>query len=107
MTPITAKSAGLSVAACKYCPARIVWLLTPSGNKMPVDADSLAVVDLEAPHRVVVLPDKADQQLYRRDRGAVVGSEGLIVAVPHWATCPGREQAREDARSRRERLGEG
>lgn len=30
---------GARMVPCKGCGARIAWILTPTGNKMPVDAD--------------------------------------------------------------------
>ncbi|MDI6872127.1 MAG: hypothetical protein QME79_12445 [Bacillota bacterium] len=54
------------MATCKGCGKQIEWIETPAGRRMPVD-----------PGRVVVVTD-----------------EGQVVTgrLPHWASCPARDQ---------------
>lgn len=78
------------MANCKYCPAQIVWAKTAKGkmmsfDKSPVD-DGEWALDFtgEGPPRA---------------RRAEAGT--LIRYKTHWATCPGAQKARDEARARR------
>ena len=54
---------------CRACKANIVWLLTSTGKKMPVNAESAQPTDT----------------LYDKDRH-----------VAHWGTCTGAGQFRKE-----------
>lgn len=55
------------ITRCNSCRARIIWLPTPAGRAMPIDADTVGPDDQEFQH----------------------GKHG-----PHWATCPNADQHR-------------
>jgi len=94
------------LSKCSYCPAQVRWVKTEAGKSIPCDPD-LVCVRLDAhgedalAHReqVVLAWDQGPHA-----KGAVVrgvrcweGREGALVGrIPHWATCPGRGQARAD-----------
>lgn len=80
---------------CDYCPAEIIWAVTAKNVAMALDA---------GPH------PNGNVVLRRRALGAplavVYGGAPLSVPasqrfMPHWATCPNAELAREAKRRRR------
>lgn len=78
---------------CRFCGARIVWQLTTSGARMPVDREpdrtrgNLIVADVGGVTRVVVLSKDALTQARRM---------GAELFVPHAAdaSCPGNRRRR-------------
>lgn len=75
---------------CRYCPARIRWVLTLRGNRMPLNPD----------------PDPAGTVVLEPDgRGRVLTGPELPAPgeafVAHWTTCPGAAEARRPPRRTR------
>lgn len=58
------------IVRCKSCRAMIVWLKTPAGKSMPVDADSVAPEDEEYEHgrHISHFSTCPDQARWRRSR---------------------------------------
>lgn len=73
------------MATCKACGEEILFIETPRGKYLPVDADSLGVHDLAS--ETVVTP-----------QGIVIkggyGSGQVQGYTPHFATCPFADQFR-------------
>jgi hypothetical protein len=69
-------AAHFNTAKCRSCGAYIVWLKTKAGKNMPVDADSLDDVDLEA--------EAGEMPLFDPSAGH----------ISHFATCPNADQHR-------------
>jgi len=57
------------VKICDGCPARIYWITTPKGKRMPIDVYAGEGCEVPTPERP--------------GRG-----------VPHWATCPAADRFR-------------
>lgn len=76
------------MANCKYCGAKIVWAKSAKGKMMPFDKGP--VDDGEW-----TLDNTGDGPV--QARRAEAGT--LIRYMPHWATCPGAEKARDEARA--------
>lgn len=73
---------GEQPAYCKYCNAPITWGLTVAGKSMPFDTKTSGKVWVYS-------------QRSRR-------YHNVSSFVPHWATCPKADQARNDAAKKRE-----
>lgn len=81
---------------CRFCGARIVWWLTTSGARMPVDREpdrlrgNLVLADVAGVTRVVVLSKAALEQTRRL---------GVELYVPHAAdkSCSGNSRKRRAA----------
>lgn len=78
---------------CRFCGARILWQLTTSGARMPVDREpdrrrgNLVLADVAGVTRVVVLSKAALEQTRHL---------GVDLYVPHAAdpSCPGNKRQR-------------
>ena len=86
------------MAECKYCKAPIIWLKTTRGKWMCVDEGL-------KPYKET----KNGKDLVVTDRGETVrcnlefeGWATGMARTPHWATCPGAEQARADKKAKAE-----
>jgi len=71
------------MSTCRSCGATIVWAITDSGKRMPVDAEpdpagNLSIWESGEGWRVTVVPEEWDGLRYR----------------PHFATCPDSESWR-------------
>jgi hypothetical protein len=66
---------------CRGCPAKIFWVKTDAGKMMPVDAEPTTT-------------SSDAYVLYGPDGKRVTGPPGSSRTghVPHWSTCPVREQ---------------
>jgi hypothetical protein len=84
------------MAECRSCRRRILWTLTPKGEKAPIDVDPvengntlvLQPSALPGAYLSVVLSGKTLE--LAADRGRLW--------VNHWATCPDREEWRRKQR---------
>ena len=63
---------------CRTCQAPIIWAVTPSGRRMPLDAE----------------PREGGNVTLRADGVAIVGGEGAVRYVSHFVTCPQAGQHR-------------
>jgi hypothetical protein len=82
------------LAACRYCPARIRWVTTVDGRRLPLDpepSEDGIVVPLHVGGRLLARVLREDER-----QGAEVAGPRFR---PHWQTCPGADQARADARA--------
>lgn len=68
---------------CRYCPARIRWVLTIGGKRMPLNPDP------DPAGTVVLDPDGRARVLTGRELPA----QGDAF-VAHWTACPGSSEAR-------------
>ncbi len=66
---------------CRYCDHLIQFVQTPNGGRMPVEAEPVL--------RILM------------DQGSEIGRV-VRLYEPHWANCPGANQARIDAKARKE-----
>lgn len=91
------------MSVCKYCKATILWLKTPKGKWMCVD-EGLKPYRENRDGKDLLINDKGESIrcdiLEEKDCKA-----GKVIVTgrartPHWATCPGADQARAEARSR-------
>lgn len=80
------------LSRCDYCPAEVIWAVTASNNRMMIDPSPrpdgnvvLRVKALGAPLAIVYGRPPVTVPAHSRYR-------------PHWATCPGADQARQAAR---------
>ena len=77
---------------CKYCGAKIMWVETASGARMPVDPDLVWSDDCDHGDKLVTL----DGRVVVIDQKQEVESvEGY---VSHFATCPKADEARKTRR---------
>ena len=87
------------MAKCRYCGASILWIkTTPKGKWMCVDEGLKPYKETKSGKDIVVT-----------DRGETVrcnlefeGWPTGMARTPHWATCPGAEQARADKKAQAE-----
>ena len=81
----------MNYSTCKACGAPILWIKTPTGKNMPVDAKP-----------VIVWPNGNAQTTFMTGSGKIVRGdrteypaegtcEGYIV---HWSTCPAADKFR-------------
>ena len=71
-----------TIATCKSCGARIMWAVTSTGKKMPVDAR-------ESSRGNLTLERQPDGELLAR-----YVSPGAGTHTSHFATCPNADQHR-------------
>jgi hypothetical protein len=74
----------LPVSACRSCGKPIVWALTVTGGRMPVDRDPCAEGTIELAYRRGVW---AATVLDRAARRLLAGHE-LVLRQSHFASCP-------------------
>ena len=80
---------------CRYCGADIVFVRTTLGRSMPCDATLRSYREDPRGPLKIVTPD-----------GKVISARGVagdeaahgVGYIPHWATCPGADQARRQGR---------
>jgi len=92
------------MATCSSCGAKIRFVVMPSGKRMPLDAEPVAVVGDEHSHThtatVSLCADKEGGQMLTKDQ-----LQALPVGTPlyrsHFATCPNSAAHRKQ----RQRLG--
>lgn len=65
----------MKIANCRSCRAEIVWLVTPKGKKMPIDADYMAL-------------------RYDMDEAEPAFSWEAHHEGVHWGTCPNANEHR-------------
>ncbi len=70
-----------SLSKCISCRARIYWLSTIGGKKMPVDAQPTNA-------GTVILTDKGAQVLTGMFLDAARNDDDERLYMPHFATCP-------------------
>lgn len=74
--------------ACSSCGANIVWIKTPKGKSMPLDATP-------NPEGNVVIRDGLAVVLTAAEK-AVVPSVGPRRWLPHWVGCPSAQTHRKE-----------
>lgn len=81
---------------CKGCKAQILWVATRSGKMMPVDPEKLSewVTDeMTSGARKVTLQDPHGDTLTGwRASMLAPGARQIAGYVPHWSTCPNRDE---------------
>ena len=90
----------MSESVCRGCGVPIRWITTPKGKHMPVDPAHVTawVVDEHRPpkpaaRRLTLL--SGDGTRMEKGLEATVhtpGAHEICGYVPHWATCPNREE---------------
>lgn len=75
-----------TLSVCKGCGAKIKWIRTIGGKKMPVDPEAVFVTAREGSERFVT--DEGAVISGRLARLDEVGSRTPLAYVPHWKTCP-------------------
>lgn len=80
---------------CKSCKAVILWIMTESGNKMPVNNDEVTVVP---DPKGKIFGATLDGKMVRGNLAMKGSEESIAIHVSHFATCP----AAEDFRKRRQ-----
>lgn len=94
--PSDAECLGLSIARCRSCRAEIVWTVTATGKKMPVNVEASDTGNVlverggprDTPRATVFVPGG----LHAHTR------PGTLQTTSHFSTCPNRDHHR---RSRR------
>ena len=76
---------------CKYCDKEIIFVETPSGQRMPCDNTSVQVWRAKKGKQRAVA-DNGEVFACEFEPVPFVGSE--FAYTPHWATCPGASYAR-------------
>jgi hypothetical protein len=77
------------MSTCKACGEEILFLRTPAGKFLPVDADSFG------PHQItkgVTIVTEAGSVI----RGGALITGTVYGYVPHWATCSHPDQFRKE-----------
>lgn len=83
----------LPIASCRTCAAAIIWTVTESGKRMPVDA----VPPLLGGNVELIDADKSDPPI-AKVHGAATATPGFYVS--HFATCAQADQHRKSKRLR-------
>lgn len=87
---------------CSSCKAAVLWALTPKGERTPVDA----AVNMEKGNTLVLAPKNLHTYLAVVLSGKMLDrarSAGVDLRVNHWASCPNREQHRQETDAKRAR----
>jgi len=71
---------------CKGCGAKIKWIRTIGGKKMPVDPEAVFVIVCGGQERFVT--DDGAVILGREARLDEIHDTTPLMHVPHWKTCP-------------------
>lgn len=77
---------------CSACPATIVWTVTPTGAKSPID-----YAPSEQGNVLVLQPQGLGEMLsvvLSKDALKLARERGLRLHMPHHATCPHADQFR-------------
>lgn len=81
------------MSTCKSCGAKIIWIETVSGKKMPCDPGLIDAVDLEEGDLLVL----EDGETLKVRPGHTVG-EGYI---SHFSTCPDADEWRQQEKKKK------
>lgn len=73
----------MKAARCSSCNGRIVWALTSTGRRMPVDLAPVEGGNVLLVEQAGGLPPRAEV-LGKADRPA----EGVLTYLSHFSTCP-------------------
>ena len=84
--PVAKRKEVDTLSVCKGCGAKIKWIRTIGGKKMPVDPEAVFVTAREGSERFVT--DEGAVISGRLARLDEVGSRAPLAYVPHWKTCP-------------------
>lgn len=87
---------------CGTCSAPIVWALTPTGKRSPVDEP----LDGEKGNVLLTRPAWLGQPLATTLAGATLElarQRGVPLHLNHWATCPDKAEWRERQAAKRAR----
>lgn len=86
------------MSRCRYCNEEISWVRLRSGKAMPVEGDKpelyylhLGATDKPQAVLVTLAGDVLRGRLAQRSESGTTPVEGY---EPHWARCPGAEEAR-------------
>lgn len=74
---------GLRASRCKSCGARVYWVQTPRGRKMPLDAHTLYLQPGDGPSTGVT-----EQGVVVRGFAVVAGHHDVVAWESHFAHCP-------------------
>jgi hypothetical protein len=85
------------MAQCRYCPAQIDWVEMDGGAKMPIDREPRPTW-CPMPGEMIIVKVVGKRPFAVK---APVDEPLIKVARSHFATCPGADQAREEAKARR------
>lgn len=86
----------MMVFNCKACGKPIVFITTVAGKKMPCDAMVRAYEpDADGPDTIIT----KDGQTVRGRVLAPAADGGKLGRIPHWASCPRRRRAAQNAES--------
>ena len=83
------------MAYCRGCGKLIVWTKMKSGKPMPCDPEVIQFVNgADGKHGIetFITPDGETKRGYRNRQQPGKSENQLIGYVPHWATCPARNQ---------------
>lgn len=69
------------MSACRSCGARVTWLMTAVGKRIPVDEDPVA-------NGNIVVDQGLLCSVFRDAATAEQFCPGEPRYLPHWATCP-------------------
>lgn len=75
---------------CSACPGRIVWTVTPTGARNPID-----YAPSDEGNVLVMQPQGLGQMLsvtLSKEGLELARARGLPLHLSHWATCPEREK---------------
>lgn len=84
-------------STCKKCGAQIIWIKTPRGKSMPVDAEPVTYWEKEKARGKVVTPN--GEVISCEFTGELQTATG-VGFISHWATCPFAENFRQKGGSR-------
>lgn len=86
----------LTMATCRGCGQPIKWIETRSGKAMPCDPEELSEWIVEGSgatgSRVTLQDPGGDTLSGVRSSMLAPGAREIRGYVPHWATCPNRDQ---------------
>ena len=86
-------------AKCRGCGAVIVWIKTPAGKPMPCDPEPVLYwihTRGKARERIVTPKGGVISCSLTGETGTATG----LGYIPHWATCPERDQFKKGAKTR-------
>lgn len=87
---------------CRTCGAEIVWIKSTNGRPMIMDAQLIEFVDDRSGTESLVT---ASGRVYKKVRTEITADDAgkrRVGRVSHWATCPDRQQHRDEVKERNE-----
>lgn len=80
------------MSVCRGCGTPLEWIRTKEGRSMPVDPETVFVIEGEGRDRFIT--DEGEVITGRRATPEEERPELTVAFVPHWKTCPDADRFR-------------